>query len=388
MKIILFIRSLELGGAERQLLNLAEGLSKRHDVAVLTFYDADEYAFSADPSAKNKYRQISLNKEGRWDILGFATRFLRVVREIRPDVIYAFMSTASVISLLAPMSGCAVRIVWGVRSSNMRLKEYGVLPRLFRRLESRLSVFSDLVIANADAGRAEAIADGFRNRHILVIANGIDTRRFRRSEDAGRECRTALGIPLDSFIIGTVARHDPMKGLEMFLLAAAAHWQLFPDTYFLIIGSGPDTYTAALKDKARLLGQKNNVIWVPKTRDVVRYYSAMNIYTSASIYGEGFSNAVAEAMACETPCVVTDVGDSKSIVGDCGKVVEPDSPSAIAQSWSSLRELPSDAMHRLGSSARDRILRLYGIDVMVDKTEASILDVCHLSSAKASTRIE
>lgn len=384
MRIILFIRSLELGGAERQLLNLAEGLAERHDVVVMTFYDADEYS-PAGAAVPRKYRQLSLSKRGRWDMLGFAARFIRAVRDIRPDVIYAFMNTASVISLLAPAGHRATRIVWGIRSSNMRLSEYGTVPRIFRWLECKLSAFADLVIANSEAGRAEALADGFRNTNICVIANGIDTGRFARDEAAARLCREALGIPAKTMVIGTVARHDPMKGLEIFLQAAARHSASFSDTCYLIVGSGPAAYTRVLKQMAQTLGLRDNIRWVPKTPEIAPFYRAMDIYTSASIYGEGFSNAVAEAMACEVPCVVTDVGDARHIVGDRGCVVASNSPDALVDAWRSLCALDDVDRRRLGADACERVARSFGIGAMVDKTEAAIVTGCGITGGAVAT---
>lgn len=74
---------------------------------------------------------------------------------------------------------------------------------------------------------------------------------------------------------------------------------------------------------------KDNVILLGRRNDIPALLSAADIYVSSSL-GESFSNAIGEAMACGLPCIVTDVGDSKLIVGDMGLVVEPRDYESLA----------------------------------------------------------
>lgn len=378
MKILLFIRSLELGGAEHQLLNLAGRLSKEHDVLVLTFYDRDEYKMSG--LLLNNCCLISLNKKSRWDIFRFIFKFLKVIRDVKPDVIYAFMGNASLVALLAPLASKRIAIVWGIRSSNMKLALYGRLQMLLRWLECNLSIFADLIIVNSEAGRREALSDGFKNKKIIVIPNGIDNIKFQKNDISRTNIRNMLGIPVDAVVIGAVARHDPMKGLEVFIDAAAIHAKYFPKTYFLIIGSGVERYTDTLKYKARSLSLQDRTIWLEKTNKVANYYSVMDIFTSTSIYGEGFSNAIGEAMLSQLPCVVTNVGDAKIIVGDCAIVVPPDSSDSVARAWSSLIGLSDQEIRNLGIQSRNRIATRYSIDSMVTLTESALTSVAHIGA--------
>ncbi len=372
MKILLFIRSLELGGAEHQLLNLAAGLSKNHEVLVLTFYDRNEYKMLS-----NNYQLLSLNKKGRWDIVRFSVQFFKVIKRVKPDVIYSFMGDASLVTLLARLSSKRVNIVWGLRSSNMKFAVYGRLQVLLRYLECKLSILSDLVIANSEAGKREAIFGGFKSKNIIVIPNGVDNIKFKKCDVSRWEIRKMLSLPDDAVVIGTVARHDPMKGLEVFLDAAEIYIKTAFKTYFLIIGSGPETYSEKLKNKARSLGLQDCIIWVSKTNKVAHYYNAMDIFTSTSTYGEGFSNVVCEAMLSQLSCVVTNVGDTKTIVGDYGLVVPPDSPVAVANAWGAILTLSDREIQKLRFQSRKRILTCYSVDSMVTLTESALTSVVY-----------
>ena len=97
-------------------------------------------------------------------------------------------------------------------------------------------------------------------------------------------------------------------------------------------------------------------------------YNAFDIACSASAYGEGFSNAVGEAMACGRPCVVTDVGDSARIVGDAGIVVPPDDPVALADAWRQIRGSVAQEQCAMGARARARIEQEFSEQAMIDAT--------------------
>ncbi len=189
LKILFFIRSLNAGGAEYQLVVTAKSLiNQGHKVTVLTFYSG---GFYADELTGTKIQLISLRKKGRWDLLAFFLRLFRVLRRQSPDVIYSFLGTANILSVLIRPFIPVTRIVWGVRASNMDLEKYDRLSRWSYWIECRLSRFADIIIANSQAGLAYAVANGFPEKNIMVIPNGIDTERFRPDKLAGESLRKA-----------------------------------------------------------------------------------------------------------------------------------------------------------------------------------------------------
>jgi len=102
-------------------------------------------------------------------------------------------------------------------------------------------------------------------------------------------------------------------------------------------------------------------------------YNAFDIATSASSYGEGFSNVVGEAMACEISCVVTDVGDGKRIVGETGSVVPANDPQSLASAWERMLDLEPAEAKRQGQRARERILCEFSLSRLIETT-SRVLD--------------
>jgi glycosyltransferase involved in cell wall biosynthesis len=116
------------------------------------------------------------------------------------------------------------------------------------------------------------------------------------------------------------------------------------------------------------LGLADRVLWADEVADMKAVYNAFDIATLASAFGEGFPNAVGEAMACGIPVAATDVGDVRSIAGSSGEVVPPRNPDRLCAAWQSLRQrLAHDPSLR--DDVRSSIVAGYGLAAMVRRSE-------------------
>jgi glycosyltransferase involved in cell wall biosynthesis len=235
------------------------------------------------------------------------------------------------------------------------------------RLEVWLSRRADLIIANGHAVRADAIRRGMPPDRIGVVPNGIDTQSMQPDVEAGRARRRAWGLPEDAFVIGCVARFDPMKDHTTFLTAAASFIRAHPVARFVCVGEGPPDYRDRIKALARSLGLESCLLWAGEMHNLRAVYNAFDIATLSSAFGEGFPNVVGEAMACGVPVAATDVGDTRLIVGEFGEVVPPCQPELLCAGWERLRvRLVQDTSFR--AAMRDSICTSYSVDSMVERT--------------------
>jgi glycosyltransferase involved in cell wall biosynthesis len=176
-------------------------------------------------------------------------------------------------------------------------------------------------------------------------------------------------LPDDAFVIGCVARLDAMKDHANLLNAAASFARNYSDARFVCVGGGPSAYAEELKALANSLGLTRRVVWAGDVNDVKAAYNSFNVATLSSSFGEGFPNAVGEAMACGTPVVATDTGDARWIIGEFGEVVPPDNPDLLCAGWTRLRmRLARDS--GLREAARGTIVANHGVDAMLGRTEA------------------
>ncbi len=373
MHILFLIRSLDCGGAERQMVVLARELHQRgHKVSVAVCYSGGPLEVDLKEAS---VRIISLDKRGRWDVVRFLLRLIRTVRSERPDLLYAYIvdfMTVFVQPFLRSM-----KIVWSIRSSNMDYSRYDWLCGPSYALNCWLSKSADLIISNSYAGRQVRVADGYPAERIVVIPNGIDTTRFYPNVEARERIRTQWGVGEDEFLIGLVGRLDPMKDHETFLQAAVLLQQECNQVRFVCVGDGAFEYKTALQDRAQKLGLSDRMMWVGRQSEMPQVYNALDLLVNSSSYGEGFANVLGEGMACGVPCVATDVGDSGLVIGDTGQLVPPKDPSALK---AAMRQV-LDAKPR-GSEIRQRIVEHFTLENLVLTTEQTLLALCHQPISK------
>jgi len=363
VKILFLLRSLNYGGAERQLVLLAKGLHERgHHIVVVTFYSGGPLERELQEAG---VRVRPLHKRGRWDLLYFLFRLTRVVREERPDILHSYLTDQNLVAILLKPLFPKSRIVWGVRCSMMDSKQYDWVAGLSLKLTCRLATFADVIIANSHVGREHHVALGYPAQKTVVISNGIETKRFRPDPKARDRIRAEWDIPEHEKLIGLVGRLDPMKDHSNFLNAAALLVREGKQFRFVCVGDGPIEYRASLQELSRTLGLEEYMTWVSARADVSDIYSALDLLVSSSSFGEGFSNVIGEAMACGVPCAVTDVGDSAWVVGDQGAVVPPKNSVALADAIQKLLNRKTNDPVQI----RRRIVNELSVNSLVTNTE-------------------
>ncbi len=358
MKILHVITGLSAGGAETVLCRLLESLRPpafEHVVAAL----GREGALS-DRIRSAGARLIHLDMNPMYPNPLALFRLRRGVRGEHPDVIHGWMYHANIAATLAVWGG-DIPVLWGIRQSLYDLKSEKPLTRVVIRLGVRLSRRPLRILYNSVTSARQHEDMGYRRDKTTVIPNGFDTEVFRPDPEARQRLRAELAIPDGTIVIGLIARLHPMKDHASFLRAAALLVQTHPQTIFVLVGEGTDTGDAALRAEIVVAGLSDHMRMCGSRSDVAAINAALDIASSSSSWGEAFPNAIGEAMACSVPCVATDVGDVRDIVGDTGIVVPPRDPEALAAGWRSLIEGERTLRMALGEKARQRIIERYGL---------------------------
>ena len=197
-----------------------------------------------------------------------------------------------------------------------------------------------------------------------MIHNGYDLEELQLDPESGLRLRKELQLD-DSFIIGFMARWDPIKDHDT-LFRAVEIWSRTSTLKYnlVLVGKGCDSGNAHLKSLLRQYSLESNTKLLGQRSDVSNIMNMLDLHVLSS-KSESFPNVLAEAMACGTPCLSTDVGDAAEIIGNTGWVVAPESPKAMAEGLQRAsvelqnRRIPSDA-------CRERIAQKFSAASMIN----------------------
>lgn len=373
IKVDFVITALGIGGAEMMLVRLLRNLDRsRYDLRVITLKS------SGFLEQNVRSLGIPLGSAGMDSVaraFGGMIRLRGLFLERRPDLVFCWMYHANLIGGLAAKTSGVPHVFWNVRNSGLKLSWKNLPTLIIIRLGSFFSRFiPEVIVMNSNAAGENHIRMGYAKKKIRVIPNGLDTQEFKPDKAAGIRTRAELHFSESDLLVGMAARFHPQKDYPNLLKAARIVVDHNPRVKFVLCGQGIDESNTHLKEWILADSLENNVILLGKRRDMPQLMNAWDLAVLSSAYGESFPNVVAEAMSCEVPCVVTDVGDSALIVSDTGLVVPPGDPGALAHA---ILDLLSDQNLRkeMGKRARKRVINNFSIKKTTEDYE-QVIDDC------------
>ncbi len=292
-------------------------------------------------------------------------RLARWIRESKPDVIHTWMYHANLIGTLAARLAGNVPLVWSIHHNSLDSNSDKRRTMLVNRACASLSgKFASRIVFCSQSSLHNHKKLNYAPERLELIPNGFDLDLVKPDPAAPVSVRKELGIPSDAILIGIGARFHPHKDHRNFIQAAGLLHKQLPQVRFLLFGMGITWENLQLTEWIGTAGIRECCYLLGMRHDVARLFSGIDIATTAS-RSEAFPIVVGEAMACGTPCVVTDVGDSALIVEDTGKVVAPNDPHALAEAWRNLIEAGPAERRRLGMAARARIREHFALPAIV-----------------------
>ena len=358
------ITGLPVGGAQTVLLQLAQRLPpSEFGTKVISLTEKGEVGLELEASGV-AVRAMNMSRALPNPLSLF--RLSSMLQKWRPDVVQTWLHHGDLVGGLAAKLAGRRRVVWNIRRSSFDLRHDRRsevwCARACAALSGRLP---SAIVCNSSAAASIHVGLGYAGDRMRIIPNGVDVETFRPDSSARSDVREELGIPGDGFLIGLIGRFHPQKDHRGFVGAAGRLASLDKRARFVLCGENVTRDNPVLASWIKATGYEDRFHLLGVRSDIPRVTAALDVSTSSSSYGESFSNAVVEAMACSVPCVVTDIGDSRSVVGGSGIAVPPSSPAALVRAWRSLLGMSASRRSSMGTAARRRAADKYSIETMV-----------------------
>ena len=373
MRLVLIITGIFTGGAENMQLKLLERIDRtKFSCHVFSLTDAGEIG---DRIAALGVPVETLGmRRGIPDPIRFIRLIFRL-RQIKPDVVHTWLYHADLMGGLAARLARIPVVIWGVRSADFVRADTSLSTKIVLSWCARLSPWlPTCVLYNSHKGMVCHRELGYRETRFVIIPNGIDLEIFAPDECARHDVRRELGVPLNTPLIGLIARWDPLKNQAGFIQAAACLHREMPEAHFLMVGQDIDWSNPVLKDLIE--GAKLSRVFhlLGKRNDMPRITASLDL-ASLTSWSEAFPNVLVEAMACGVPCVSTDVGDAALILGDADRVVPVGDMEGLAAHWAALLRLTENERRLLGARARARAMDQFELGAVVKRYEDMYCDV-------------
>ena len=368
---IMYPASLIPGGAERQMLLLAEHLPReRFEVTFVMLLGMTNMALEAQRLGATIHALGAPRRAGLpLPIYGAkVTRqvasYVALCRHERYDVVDAWLFLGyGLAAVTRPLSRVPV-LVAGRRSLSTFKADFGLVERTVDAIARRSA---DIIVANS-----QAVADDVVRREevdparVRVIRNGV---ALPQPTDGAhrRAARAALGITDDGPVVGCVGTFKRGKGQARVVDGMAMVRRRLPNAWLAFVGDGPER--AAVERSVREAGLER-VRFLGTVPDARTLYDGFDVVVSASD-AEGLPNVVLEASAAARPIVATAAGGTPEIVidGETGLLVPINDTDRLGLALTQILE-DTGLAQRLGGAAREHVSRTFGLQRFVAETAA------------------
>jgi glycosyltransferase involved in cell wall biosynthesis len=372
IKIVYFIGSLRLGGAEKQVVELALGLDRSiYDIEIVCINQGGPMVDMVRASGVPVHIiEVSLpygkyNPRSYIHVMKSLHRIYRHIKESGPDIIHGYLFTAYIVGIL-----CGIWAGVPILVSSRRSLGFFKQDKAWRQIiENYVNWKTEAILVNSKSVWDDVIK---REKHcegkIHLIYNGVDLEKFKpRRGDP--EIRKQWRLNREDLIVGVVANLIHYKGHMEILDVAALLKQDFPNLKFVFVGRDGGMQSQIEKNRD-VLSLDKQVILAGSREDVERIIPIFDILLLAS-HEEGFSNVLLEGMACGKAIVATNVGGNPESVrdGETGFIVPARNPVKMAEA---LKKLLYDCALRekFGNAGRRRVEEHFSREKLIENMDA------------------
>jgi glycosyltransferase involved in cell wall biosynthesis len=371
VKIVHVITALPADGAEMMLYRLIRASSQagiQHTVISLSSED------TMAPRMREAGAQVRIlgMKRGVPSPAMFG-RLVTWLDELEPDVVQSWLYHGDLMGGLAVHVANGLRtlrgsgasrplLVWGIHHTDLLSTGSSRMTRWVTKACALISSrVPDRIVCCGEAAMSSHVLGGYCARKMIVIPNGFELDVFGPLAGAREALRQSLNIDRDALVVGIVGRYHPVKDYGNFIAAMRIVLEALPRCHFVMAGQGLHPANRELGGMIDAAGIGNACHLLGPRDDPQVLLAGLDVFCLSS-RSEGLPTVIGEAMACEIPCVATDVGDTARLIGDTGELVPPENPRALARALTAMLTLSVEERASRGVAARKRIQALFSME--------------------------
>ncbi|MCB9026626.1 MAG: glycosyltransferase [Bdellovibrionaceae bacterium] len=350
MKVIHIIVSLDTGGAETMLIKLIENSPPTLQHLVLTFRPHSPRALKLIENGYN------ITKVSFW-------KMIKTIKTEKPDILMGWLFHGCFLSAFVKLIfGFKTKVIWNIRYSEFPKSNFRNI--LIVRVLKIISHLVDGIIYNSYAGKKVHEDMGYNPKNSKVIYNGFNLDLFTSNVNTQIQFKKDHQLPENSFLFGMVGRFDKLKNQIQFINYAKEFLSSIKEEnrniYFVFIGKNMDKTNKVIQNLLIDFEFENRFILLGEQKNLQKFYPCFDVHCLYSTT-EGFPNVIGESMACEVPCIASDVGDVKRIIGDTGWVVPINDKNQLFFAFNQAYEANLETRKELGQQARQKIIDNYSL---------------------------
>ena len=379
INILHIINSFDKGGAEMMLLKFLKETDKKKFINIVICLKST--GFMTDIFEKYDIKSYHIKMNTFFDLFSSLKLIFQIIKIHNPVVIMSWLHISDLISFFIKIKFPKIKIIWNLRCSAPKISILGVKSWVLVKILGFVSKIPDCIIANSQYGLDSHIKIGYKPNIKRVLHNGFDTNKFKYNLNKNLLFRKKYNIRINDFVIGFIGKKAKIKGLDLFVNSINIINKKYKNLKFVFVGKELDNSNISLYNELKkkdclknsiMLGEKNNLEGIITSFDLL-------VITSRS---EGFPNVLGEAMSIKVPCVSTDVGDCKYIIGNEGIIVKSFDTIEISNAIEKFYKMPLKNKLKMGVKARKRIKSEFNIEKIVSVYENLIMSVTNGSIQK------
>lgn len=372
MKIVHIITGLKDGGAENVLYKICK-YDDHNNHIVISLTIGGKYFLLLKKFGIKVY---SIDMKF-YSIFKFFN-LIKLLHELNPDIVQTWLIHGDFIGGIAARLAGIKNIVWNILYSKLEISSEKLITIFLLRILGKLSyILPKLIIVISKSAKKNCLKIGYCKKKLCLIFSGFDFSLFKVNKYQKLLFRKKIKIQKHIKTIGIVARYHPIKDHENLLNALSIIKSNNKNFNCIFVGFNMNKNNRELTNKIKKLQLNKNVKLLGPIKNIPQVMNGLDVHILCS-KSEGFPSVIVEAMACGTPCIVTDVGDARFIVGKTGWVVPAMNPLRLANAIeSALLAIDKNKWKKRCIRARLRVKNKFEMKEMIKSYNLAWAKVCN-----------